>query len=154
MRHNITDDLTRSLTIPCTAVLTPATAEDHAFYPATATTRGPKLTEHQADFAVTLARLIEYAHTLPGIYTVGELYRPPETALAYERLGLGAYPSAHTLRLAADLIWHYEDRYQRGGDGYELLGAWWREAHPAARWGGTFKRPDPGHFSFAWYHVA
>lgn len=86
----------------------------------------------------------------------GELYRSPEEAFRLWEKGVGAKASAHSNRLAVDLIFHrltLDEKQiilcERGS--YEAAAKYWKDQHPAARWGGDFKTKkydDIFHFSF------
>jgi hypothetical protein len=106
------------------------------------------LVEKQAYFSSMVAKLIQQAQTMGFQVTLGEAWRPKETAQLYAKDGRGIKDSNHTLRLAIDL------NLFRGGilctnpDDYEPLGVWWeKQSSPDIEccWGGRFL--DADHFS-------
>jgi hypothetical protein len=105
------------------------------------------LREKQALFSRLVAALIMKATDLGFQVTLGEAYRPPETAALMARTGKGISQSLHTQRLAIDLNLFKDGRYLASSEDHAPLGAWWETLHPLARWGGRFSRPDGNHYS-------
>jgi len=105
------------------------------------------LLELQDTFASLVARLIEVAHTMGYQITLGEAWRPPETAKLYAQQGKGIRDSLHISRLAIDVNLFKDGQYLTQSEDYAELGAFWKSLHPLARWGGDFSRPDGNHFS-------
>jgi hypothetical protein len=103
-------------------------------------------------FARLLPRLLDYVRVLGLQASVGECYRPPETAKLYASQGRGSSNSLHTLKLAVDLQLfvlgndgNYE--YMKGRVGYEPLGEYWEKLSISCAWGGRFAHADFNHFS-------
>lgn len=108
-----------------------------------------RLSQRQALFASNIAKLILWANEQPGFYvTLGEAWRPPETAALYAQRGLGIERSLHQDRLACDLNLYIDGDYQTLTSAYKPLGEHWKSLHPQHAWGGDFKRADGNHFSF------
>jgi hypothetical protein len=106
------------------------------------------LLERQQLFAQLLARLLDRAHELGFAVTLGETYRPQETAELYALQGRGALRSLHPLRLAVDLhLFRDGRRYLTRTEDHLELGKWWEQLHPLCRWGGRFG--DGNHYSVA-----
>ena len=98
-------------------------------------------------FARNVARLIEYIFKSGYYCTLGDAYRPPETAALYEAQGKGIKDSLHCKRLAIDLnLFDAEGRYLTDGKYYKRFGDYWTTLHIDNRHGGRFKRKDHGHF--------
>jgi len=105
------------------------------------------LWQNQAMFARNVARLIEYIFKSGYYCTLGDAYRPPETAALYEAQGKGIKDSLHCKRLAIDLnLFDAEGRYLTDGKYYKRFGDYWTTLHIDNRHGGRFKRKDHGHF--------
>lgn len=101
------------------------------------------LHQRQDEFSGLVARLIQKAHSLGYQVTLGEAYRPPETAEIYARQGRGIRRSLHCDRLAVDLNLFKDGRYLTASADYEELGEWWESV--GGNWGGRFG--DGNHFS-------
>lgn len=104
-------------------------------------------------FTRKLADLIIFAYNKGYEVTLGEVYRPPETAYVYSKQGKGIKNSLHCQRLAADLNLFQGDKYLVGSLSYEELGNQWKSySTPEIEfcWGGDFSKPDGGHFSLAY----
>lgn len=95
----------------------------------------------QADFSQAIARLILYATQQGYQITLGDAYRDP-------RVTYGHPKSTHRVRLAVDLNLFREGKYLPETKDHALLGAWWKQQHSLARWGGDFG--DGNHYSFEW----
>lgn len=96
-------------------------------------------------FARLLPRLLDKAHELGFEITLGEAWRPPETAAHYARTGKGIGNSLHGERLAIDLNLFRNGAYLSSTESHRALGEWWERQHPLARWGGRFN--DGNHYS-------
>jgi hypothetical protein len=114
-----------------------------------------KLWRKQARFVDCLVQLIrKLSEDYNYRVVIGEVYRPPETAELYEKMGKGIKDSVHCSKLAADLMLFYEGEYLTSTEEYKTAGAIWKTLDPEARWGGDFKsadgipKPDGNHFSF------
>lgn len=106
------------------------------------------LLEKQHLFARLVPKLFAYVHNvLHGEVTLGEAWRPPETAALYAKQGKGIATSLHTERLAVDLNLFLGGEYRTDVEAYEPLGLFWTSLHPDCRWGGNFKSRDAVHFS-------
>lgn len=109
-----------------------------------------KLIEAQQLFARLLPRLLDHAHSMGYDVTLGEAWRPPETARLYAQQGRGSVQSLHILRLAVDLNLFQGGVYLTSTVAHQPLGEWWEQQHPLCRWGGRFTRPDGNHYSISW----
>lgn len=76
--------------------------------------------------------------------TLGDAYRDP-------RVPYGHPKSAHRKRLAVDLNLFKDGKYLTATEDHAVFGAWWKQQHPLARWGGDFE--DGNHYSFEWEGV-
>lgn len=117
-----------------------------------------ELLQLQQRFTRLLADLIIFAYNKGYEITMGEVYRPPETALLYARQGRGIARSVHCDRLGADLNLFHNDKYITDSAAYEMLGVYWESLDTPefeCIWGGRFKdkngksKPDGNHFSIA-----
>ena len=105
------------------------------------------LLDAQLRFARLLPRLLDYVASLGLAYTVGEAWRPPETAALYARQGRGSATSLHGERLAIDLNLFRDREYLNTTEAHRELGRFWEQLDPYCRWGGRFTRPDGNHYS-------
>ena len=113
-----------------------------------------QLLSTQQAFSACLARLLDLIiHTEGWAVTLGEAYRPPETALLYAEQGRGIADSNHPRSLAIDLNFFYNGHYVTDSARLEPFGRAWEGFHKLAAWGGRFTKPDGGHFSFVWQGV-
>lgn len=92
-----------------------------------------------------VAQLILEANEMGYEVTLGEAWRPLETARLYEQQGRGIGKSLHTQRLAIDLNLFRDGRYLSGTEDHRQLGQWWESI--GGTWGGRFRRPDGNHYS-------
>lgn len=110
-----------------------------------------KLSTLQAQHTVCIAKLILYADSFGYELTWGDANRSKEAfgAWGVKKLYSAAF-SVHKKRLAVDLNLIVNEEYIKDGNHpvYKLLGDYWKELHPLARWGGDFKSGDANHFSF------
>lgn len=90
-----------------------------------------------------VAELIVWIEANGYMCTFGEAYRNRETALYYQRRGLGISNSLHCDRLAIDLNLFKDGRYLVDSDDYRDVGLFWESIGGA--WGGRFS--DGNHFS-------
>ena len=104
------------------------------------------LRKQQSEFARRLPRLIDYAIDLGFEVTIGEAYRPPETAQLYERQGRGVADSFHCRKLAIDLFLFRDGVYLTATEDYRPLGEFWESI--GGSWGGRFPNVDGNHFSW------
>jgi hypothetical protein len=104
-----------------------------------------ELREKQSKFAVMIAQLILRARAMGYEVTLGEAWRPPETAAIYAAEGKGIANSLHIKRLAIDLNLFFGDKYLTDSEDYRPLGDVWRAW--GGSWGGDFAKPDGNHFS-------
>lgn len=105
------------------------------------------LGDKQRKFTQLLAGLLRRAHEMGYEVTLGETYRPPETAALYAKQGRGAANSLHTQRLAIDLNLFRNGQYLTDSEDYRALGDWWKSQNELCCWGGDFNRPDGNHYS-------
>lgn len=103
------------------------------------------LQSKQARFALMVAGLIQHAVELGYQITLGEAYRPPETAALYAKQGRGISRSLHEDRLAIDINLFKDGKFLTTTEDHRPLGEWW-EARGGS-WGGRFKKPDGNHYS-------
>lgn len=57
--------------------------------------------------------------------------------------------SLHYSGCAGDALLYKNGVYVPETEPYRPLGEYWESLHPYCRWGGRFKKPDGGHFSFS-----
>ena len=102
----------------------------------------------QSLFARLVGTLIAKIYADGYECTLGEAWRPPETAELYKKQGKGVARSLHTERLAIDLNLFRNGIYLMKTEDHEPFGTWWEAQHELCRWGGRFKgRPDGNHYS-------
>lgn len=105
-----------------------------------------ELSALQRRFARMVGELIGEIYRRGYECSLGEAWRPVETAELYAEQGRGIASSLHTSRLAIDLILWHDDNVTFAPQDYRPIGEWW-EDHGGA-WGGRFN--DYGHFSLAY----
>ena len=104
------------------------------------------LLEAQWRFAQRLPLLLAHVSTLGLRCTLGEAWRPPETAALYARQKRGSKTSLHLDRLAIDLnLFDADGRYLSTTEAHRPLGEFWEALDPYCRWGGRFN--DGNHYS-------
>lgn len=111
------------------------------------------LLEKQQVFAVLVSKLIQRAVELGYGVTLGETYRPPETALLYSQQGRGSAKSLHTEKLAIDLNLFRDGRYLTKTEDHRPLGLYWKSLSTelyTCCWGGDFfPKSDANHYSIS-----
>lgn len=108
------------------------------------------LSEKQKLLPLLLLSLLEYLDQQNFKVTLGEAWRPPETAVIYEREGKGISASLHCSRLAIDLNLFKDGKYLTDFESYLIAGLFWESLATLdykTCWGGRFTRPDCDHFS-------
>lgn len=106
------------------------------------------LLQQQTLFVSLLAKLFAWANTNGYLLTLGEAWRPPETAALYAQQGRGIAHSLHTERLAIDLnLFDAQGNLLSSADDYRPLAEFWCSLHPDCRAGVNFTKPDADHFS-------
>ena len=105
------------------------------------------LSDRQEVFAKNVAALITYIFGMGYKCTLGEVYRTPEQAALYAKMGKGIEDSLHCKRLAIDInLFNDQNVYLQDSKDYERIGIFWEKLHPDNRWGGRWKtRPDGNH---------
>lgn len=112
------------------------------------------LGEKQRLFATLVPRLIDKAHALGFLVTLGDAYRDPRVfgtvgadgpVVDGKRVAYGHIKSAHKLRLAIDLNLFSDGVFVATTEGHQPLGEWWEQQHELCRWGGRFQ--DGNHYS-------
>lgn len=103
------------------------------------------LGEKQREFPLVFAALTTWAYQQGYEFTLGEAYRPPETAALYASQGRGIVNTLHTKRLAQDINLFKDGVYLTATKDYEPLGKEWERL--GGTWGGRFG--DGGHFSIS-----
>lgn len=99
-------------------------------------------------FAHLVVQLFTAAFDLGYEITLGEAWRPPQTAAYYASTGQGIKNSNHIVRLAIDINLFKNGVYLTDTADYKPLGDHWKMLNSLCRWGGDFKsRPDGNHFS-------
>lgn len=105
------------------------------------------LREKQSMFAFYISRLISHAYELGYEVTLGDAYRDPRLhGVIGVKQGYGYSKSCHKLRLAIDLNLFKDGKFLSSTEDHKLLGEWWEQQYPLARWGGRFN--DGNHYSF------
>lgn len=110
------------------------------------------LSSKQREFARLVGRLLRAIDSLGYEVTLGEAYRPPETAALYAKEGRGIARSLHTARLAIDLNLWRNNQYLTDPKEYLPAGELWESySTPDIHccWGGRFQIADAVHFSIA-----
>lgn len=103
------------------------------------------MSKRQKIFAINVSHLIQKIFLDGYSCTLGETYRPRETAKLYAKEGRGISKSQHCSRLAIDInLFSPSDEYENKTEAYSHFGEYWEGLHPDNRWGGRFS--DGNHF--------
>lgn len=111
------------------------------------------LGEQQRLFTHLLAQFLCWASDRGYEVSLGEAWRPPETAALYAQQGRGIANSLHCQRLAVDLNIFRGEVLLTTADELRPLGLQWQTYDSRCAWGGTFTKPDCDHFSMEWEGV-
>jgi hypothetical protein len=103
------------------------------------------LRQKQSLFAQLVGLLIAEAYRQGYELTLGEAYRPPETAALMAKQGKGITNSNHVLKLAIDVNLFKDGVYLSSSASHKPLGDYWKKLNPLCRWGGDFN--DGNHYS-------
>lgn len=103
------------------------------------------LREKQTKFAYMLGEFLLWCAAEGHQVTLGEVWRPWWVAEEYARRGSGIVHSLHPYRLAVDINYFIDGKYQRSTKAYTVLGEKWESM--GGTWGGRFKKADGNHFS-------
>jgi hypothetical protein len=106
------------------------------------------LLQKQKEFARLVAVLINKAIALNYEVSLGETYRPPETARAYAQKGIGSEHSLHTKRLAIDINLFKGGVWLTKSEDHKALGDFWESlscGEIQCCWGGRWG--DGNHYS-------
>lgn len=111
------------------------------------------LSQQQQEFTRLLGQLIAYAYSHGYALTLGEAWRPPETAALYASQGKGIKNSLHIQRLAVDInlfkLVNGQMALCATSEEHRPLGIYWKSLNPNCRWGGDFiSHPDGNHYSY------
>lgn len=101
------------------------------------------LREKQTKFAYMLGEFLLWCSAEGHQVTLGEAWRPETMAEFYARKNKGIVRSLHCKRLAVDLNYFIDGKYQRSTKAYRVLGEKWESM--GGTWGGRFN--DGNHFS-------
>lgn len=114
------------------------------------------LIQKQKLFSKLISELILKAIELGYEITLGEAWRPDETAKLYKERGIGIDNSLHRIRLAFDLNVFKDDKLLTKTEDYREVGELWEsmsgEGFECA-WGGRFSKGDGNHFSISHLNV-
>lgn len=108
------------------------------------------LLQKQKAFPKLLITLFDYCIDHGYELTLGEAYRPKETAELYERQGRGISNSLHRCRLAIDINLFKDGAFLTKTEDYKLIGEFWEGMSTdllTLCWGGRFH--DGNHFSIS-----
>lgn len=97
-----------------------------------------RLREAQEIFALNIVQLILIIRKHGFTCTLGEAWRPKETAELYASRGKGIKDSQHCKRLALDINLFYNGRYLKTTKAHKVFGDIWESMHPNNRWGGRY----------------
>lgn len=103
------------------------------------------LGDKQRLFTNLLGKLIVWCYEQGYGLTLGEAYRPPETAQYYANKGVGIVNSLHIIKLAIDLNLFKDGNYLSTTEDHLPIGEYWESLHELCRWGGRFG--DGNHYS-------
>lgn len=101
--------------------------------------------QKQVQFMRLVPRLIDKAHELGFLVTIGDGYRDPRVfGKVGERIGYGHPKSAHKQKMAIDLnLFTADGVYLSATSDHRPLGEWWESQ--GGTWGGRFE--DGNHYS-------
>jgi hypothetical protein len=106
------------------------------------------LSRKQREFSRQICKLLRALDSMGYEVTLGEAWRPPETAAFYAKDGRGIANSLHQIRLAFDLNLWRNNLYLTKTEDYHEAGILW-ESYSTDEyrccWGGRFG--DGNHFS-------
>lgn len=109
------------------------------------------LLEKQQLFPRLFATLVDYCMDRGYQLTLGETYRPNETAELYAKQGKGIANSLHRIRLAVDINLFKDGVFLTKSEDYAAVGSFWKglsvPGEYECAWGGDFARPDGNHLS-------
>ena len=108
------------------------------------------LRQKQSAFALLVVHLIQFAYREGYEITLGEAYRPRETAELMAKKRKGIKNSLHCKRLALDLNLFKNGKYLTSSEAHKPLGEYWESlSTPGLKccWGGRFG--DGNHYSIA-----
>lgn len=110
------------------------------------------LISKQHQFALSVARLIQWIDENGYQLSGGEWWRPPETAAMYAKQGKGIVSSLHCDRIALDLNLFKDEVALVTKEDWLPVGEFWESLSDSGlehKWGGRFERVDVYHFSIA-----
>ncbi|HCZ47994.1 MAG TPA: hypothetical protein DCZ11_03195 [Gammaproteobacteria bacterium] len=109
------------------------------------------LLQKQMKFAAMVSLLLDKAHSLGFLVTLGDAYRDPRVfGEIGKRMGYGHPKSAHKQKLAIDLnLYTQEGRYLDKTEDHRPLGEWWESM--GGTWGGRFE--DGNHYSLEYQGI-
>ena len=106
------------------------------------------LSEHQQEFALHLAYLIQHISAAGYTCTFGDAYRSPKAFGGMgEKAPYGRWTSAHKQRLAVDLNLFRHGVYLEDTEHHRPIGEYWKALHELNRWGGDFSNKDGNHYA-------
>jgi len=106
-----------------------------------------ELLELQFEFARMIPKLFNEVFLLGFECTEGDAFRDPRVhGELGVKLGYGHKNSAHKNKLAIDINLFKAGKFLGDTEAHRLIGEWWEQQHPLARWGGRFA--DGNHYSF------
>jgi hypothetical protein len=108
------------------------------------------LGQKQRRFTAMVMALIQHAYAIGYELSLGEAWRPEETAQYYAKAGKGIADSLHCVRLAIDLNVFKDGVWLMDGKQFADLGTYWKSLANDAAWGQDFKKPDGNHFSLGY----
>lgn len=106
------------------------------------------LLEKQKAFSHLVIKLLQFLQENEYEVTLGEIWRPPETANLFDKEGKGIANSLHCLRLAIDINLFQEKKHLTKSQDYRFIGEYWESLSTpelTCCWGGRFG--DGNHFS-------
>ena len=97
------------------------------------------LSKKQSEFTQCIGKLIAFAYHMGYDLTFGDAFRSPTNPDGHKK-------SCHRSRLAVDFNLFKKGKYLTSNEDHQILGEYWENLHPEARWGGRFN--DGNHYSF------